>query len=75
MEILGDCDTLIDEMIEKGAAMKAEEKPRQRTLSRSLALLKSRNFLIEADDCYQINPEYKPLIQYYANSIEHWWND
>jgi len=75
LEILGDCDTLIDEMIEKGAAMKAEEKPRQRTLSRSLALLKSRDFLIETDDCYQINPEYKPLIQYYANSIEHWWND
>lgn len=75
LEILGDCDTLINEMIEKGAAMKAEEKPRQRTLSRSLALLKSRDFLIETDDYYQINPEYKLLIQYYANSIEHWWNE
>jgi len=75
LEIIGDCDTLIDEMIEKGAAMKAEEKPRQRTLSRSLDMLISRNFLIEADDYYQINPEYKPLIQYYANSIEHWWKE
>ena len=73
LEIIGDCDTLIDEMIEKGAAMKAEEKPRQRTISRSLDMLISRNFLIETDDRYQINPEYKPLIQYYANSIEHWW--
>ncbi|PCI80248.1 MAG: glycerol-3-phosphate acyltransferase [SAR86 cluster bacterium] len=73
LEILGDCDTLIDEMIEKGAAMKAEEKPRQRTLSRSLDMLKSRNFLTETDDYYKISPEYKPLIQYYANSIEHWW--
>ncbi len=75
LEIIGDCDTLIDEMIEKGAAMKAEEKPRQRTLSRSLDMLISRNFLIVADDYYQINPEYKPLIQYYANSIEHWWKE
>lgn len=75
LEILGDCDTLIDEMIKNGAAMKAEEKPRQRTLARSLDLLKSRNFLIETDDRYQINPEYRPLIQYYANSIEHWWNE
>lgn len=75
LEILGDCDALIDEMIAKGAAMKAEEKPRQRTLSRSLALLRSRDFLVEEDDCYRVNPEYKPLIQYYANSIEHWWNE
>ena len=75
LEIFGDCDTLIDEMIEKGEAMKADEKPRQRTLSRSLDMLLSRNFLIEADDYYQINPEYKLLIRYYANSIEHWWNE
>ena len=75
LEIFGDCDTLIDEMIEKGAAMKAEEKPRQRTLSRSLDMLIARNFLIETDDYYQINPEYKLLISYYANSIEHWWNE
>ena len=75
LEIIGDCDSFIDEMIEKGAAMKAEEKPRQRTLSRSLDMLKTRNFLIETDDCYQINPQYKPMIQYYANSIEHWWNE
>jgi glycerol-3-phosphate O-acyltransferase len=75
LEIFGDCDTLIDEMIEKGAAMKADEKPRQRTLSRSLDMLLSRNFLIETDDYYQINPEYKLLICYYANSIEHWWNE
>lgn len=75
LEIVGDCDTLIDEMIEKGAAMKAEEKPRQRTLSRGLDLLISRDFLIETNDCYQVNPEYRPLIEYYANSIEHWWNE
>lgn len=75
LEIIGDCDTLIDEMIENGAAMKTEEKPRHRTLSRSLDMLKTRNFLIEKDDCYQINPDYRPLIQYYANSIEHWWNE
>jgi len=75
LEIIGDCDTLIDQMIEKGAAMKAEEKPRQRTISRSLDMLITRNFLVETDDYYQVNPEYKPLIQYYANSIEHWWNN
>lgn len=75
LEILADCDDLIDAMIEKGAAMKADEKPRHRTLSNSLDLLITRNFLIEEDDRYRINPHYRSLIQYYANSIEHWWND
>jgi len=75
LELVGDCDALIDEMIAQGAAMKVEEKPRHRTLSRSLDMLISRSFLIEKDDYYQINPEYRPLIQYYANSIEHWWNE
>lgn len=75
LEILGDCDTLIDEMIAKGAAMKPEQKPRQQTLSRSLDLLISRDFLTEKDDCFRINPQHRPLIEYYANSIEHWWKE
>ena len=75
LEIVSDCDTLIDEMIQKGAAMTAKEKPRQRTLANSLDLLISRDFLIEQDDRYRINPQYRPLVQYYANSIEHWWKD
>jgi hypothetical protein len=66
---------LIDEMIEKGAAMKTEEKWRQRTISRSLDMFISRKFLIETDDYYQTNPEYKLFIRYYANFIEHWWNE
>ena len=75
LEIVGECDTLIEEMMAKGAAMKAQEKPRPRTLSNSLDLLISRNFLLESNEHYRINPEYRPLVQYYANSIEHWWNE
>lgn len=75
LEIIGDCDELIDQMIAKGAAMKTEEKPKPRTLSNSLDLLVHRKFLIEQDEKIQINPQFLPFIQYYANSIEHWWND
>ncbi len=73
LEILTECDTLIDAMIERGAAMKAGEKPRPRTLSNSLDMLKERNILLEQDDRYRVNPQCLPLLQYYANSIEHWW--
>ena len=75
LEIVSGCDDLIDAMMQRGAAMRAEEKPRQRTLSRSLDLLKNRNLLIEEDDRYRINPQHRSLVQYYANSIEHWWRD
>ncbi|MFT4862716.1 MAG: glycerol-3-phosphate O-acyltransferase [Pseudohongiellaceae bacterium] len=75
IEIISRCDELIDEMITRGAPMKPDEKPRHRTLSNSLELLHSREMVIEADDRYQINPAKEGLINYYANSIEHWWRD
>lgn len=75
LEIVGQCDTLIDEMIAKGAAMTPEQKPRQRTLSNSLDLLLSRGLLLERDDRFRVAAEGAALLQYYANSIEHWWND
>jgi glycerol-3-phosphate O-acyltransferase len=75
LEIVGNCDKLIDEMIERGAAMRTDEKPRPRTLANTLDMLKERNLLLEQDDRYRINPEHEPLLQYYANSIEHWWRD
>jgi glycerol-3-phosphate O-acyltransferase len=75
LEIISRCDELIDDMIKRGAPMKPAEKPRHRTLSNSLELLKNREMVIEADDRYQINPQLEGLVKYYANSIEHWWRD
>lgn len=73
LEIFSDADTLIDRMIEKGAAMRADEKPRHRTLSNSLDMLIERKLVIEKDDLYSVNESRLNLVEYYANSIEHWW--
>lgn len=73
LEIVGRCDALLDEMIAHGAAMKVEEKPRSRTLSNSLELLSTRELVLEEHDHFRINPEHRALVQYYANSIAHWW--
>ncbi|MEX2129930.1 MAG: 1-acyl-sn-glycerol-3-phosphate acyltransferase, partial [Pseudohongiellaceae bacterium] len=48
LEIFSRCDQLIDAMIARGAPMKVEEKPRHRTLSNSLEMLKDRGLLLEA---------------------------
>lgn len=71
--MVSECDVLIDKMIARGAAMKEEEKPRHKTLVNSLDMLKERNILLENKDRYSVNSEQASLIQYYANSIEHWW--
>ncbi len=73
IEIVSHCDELIDGMIERGAPMKLEQKPRQRTLSNALELLCNRKIVIEKDDRYEINTDRLDLARYYANSIEHWW--
>lgn len=73
LEIFGRCDRLIDAMIQRGAAMKPEEKPRHRTLSTSLDMLTERGMLVETNDHYRVQPGQHALLQYYANSIRHWW--
>jgi glycerol-3-phosphate O-acyltransferase len=73
LEIHAECDVLIDEMIRRGAAMKPEEKPRNRTLTRSMNMLIHRDLVLQNQDQYRINPDHKNVLMYYANSIEHWW--
>jgi glycerol-3-phosphate O-acyltransferase len=65
-------DRLIDELIQGGAAMRDEEKPRNSTLLQSLQLLQRRGILIEDKDRYFPSADSKALLQYYANSIAHW---
>ncbi|MDP3517389.1 MAG: 1-acyl-sn-glycerol-3-phosphate acyltransferase [Pseudohongiella sp.] len=75
LEIVSRSDELLDLMISNGAAMKEAEKPRSRTLLKSLELLTARQFVVEENDRYRINPEHRTLVQYYANSIAHWWQE
>lgn len=71
-EIITAVNELIDRIIRAGAAMKDTERPRGTTILSSLELLKRRGILIEENDCFAVNPESRPLIGYYANSIAHW---
>lgn len=72
LELFRHCDSVIDDMIARGAAMKPDEKPRHRTLSASLEMLTERGVLIEKDDRFFAADSHRPLLEYYANSIRHW---
>jgi glycerol-3-phosphate O-acyltransferase len=72
LDIIAGCDRVIDEMVSAGAAIRAEQKPRHKTIAAALENLKHRHILIETDDSFKVNPEFERLIEYYANSIRHW---
>lgn len=71
LDIFVKVEQMIQEMINNGAAMKKNEQPRNKTLMESLKLLVDRKILEEKNDYYKVAPEHKPLIAYYANSLQH----
>jgi glycerol-3-phosphate O-acyltransferase len=72
VDVIVEVDNLIDELIDGGAAMREEEKPRNTTLLQSLQLLQRRGVLIGDNDRYFAGPDSAALLNYYANSIAHW---
>jgi len=75
MEIMTRCDALIDLVINNGAPMRSDERPRHSTIGIALGNLVKHDILFEEHDCYRLNPAAKERVQYYANSIIQWTAD
>lgn len=75
LEIITESNQLLDNIMQNGAAMRPNEKPRSKTLERSLENLVLRGLVIANGNKYQVNPDYSDLLQYYANSIAHWQDE
>lgn len=75
LEIFSKVESLIRIMIDNGAAMKKREQPRNRTLMDGLNLLVSRGILEEKNDHYYVSENSNLIIEYYANSIKHWFEN
>ena len=73
IELVAESDALIDEIMEKGAAMRIEQKPRPKTLINSLDRLVEREMVVVEGDFYRVNPNKLAIVNYYANSLAHWW--
>jgi len=59
-------------MMERGAAMKPEQKPRTKTMADALENLKARGVLVEENDHFRVSPGAEGLLGYYAGSVGHW---
>ena len=73
LEIAGACDEIIDDLIRRGSPMKKSEKPRQRTMQNTLRLMRVHGLVLEENDHYSVNPDNRRLLEFYANSIRHWF--
>ncbi len=71
LEVVARTHDLTDAFIAGGAAMKPSEKPRHKTVTNALEMLRLRGLVSAHDDVYRIADGARPLIDYYANSLAH----
>lgn len=70
-EVIEKVNTLVDNLVQSGSAMREDEKPKHNTIAQGLALLSDRQILIRENDRFRLNSKAQALLQFYANSIRH----
>ncbi len=73
LEVITEAHQLIDFLIEQGAPLNDAEKPAKKTMQKALAMLVHDGLLELAADRYRVADSQQTLLDYYANSIEHWF--
>lgn len=73
LEVISSVHDLIDELIEIGAPLNDSEKPAKKTMQKSLALMAHYGLLEPVSGGYQVVSDSQEFLDYYANSIEHWF--
>jgi len=73
LDVISGVHSLFDQLIENGAPVNDSEKPARMTIEKSLALMEYRRLLDRHDGQYRAPNDARALIDYYANSIEHWF--
>ena len=65
---------LIDRLIERGAPLDASDKPARITIQKGLRLLQHYELLSLSGDRYVGNADKATILEYYAASIDHWFD-
>lgn len=64
---------LIDKLQEKGAPITNSQRPKDKTITRALELLVKRKLIQEQNSIYSIVGKEREVLEYYHNSLAHWW--
>lgn len=73
-EMLTTVYALTDELMAKGAPLRAAEKPGKKTLLKALALMAHHQLIVPDGDGFKVFADNRDLVTYYANSIAHWFD-
>ena len=75
LEIKNRVVDLIRELQAHGAPIRDHEMPRERTIMAAIDMLKHRHMISEKRGWYHAEPASHDLLDFYANSITHWFTD
>jgi len=73
LQVISAVHDLIDDLIEKGAPINDSETPSRKTMQKSLALMVHHGLLDTGEGGFRAVSDAQERLQYYANSIEHWY--
>ena len=73
LEIKGRVQSLIDNLEKHGARVYIPRSDRDYTIEVGLRMLTLRHIVLENDELYYAAPDDMDVIQYYANSIDHFF--
>ncbi len=72
LDLKSQAATRIDELKSLGAPIDIASNAREGVLNNALSMLKGRGLVDNNENLIRINPEAETLLEYYANSIQHW---
>jgi glycerol-3-phosphate O-acyltransferase len=73
-EIEGRCTRLLDTLSAKGAPVfETPRSTRKRMIVDAVDFMLLRKIIKPSADRYRAIPEEKPILEYYANAMGHWW--
>ena len=71
-DVEGHVNRLIDEIEPLGASIYVSTRSRVQNIVTALNMLKIRRLVIEQDGLFRTDPQMLDVLNYYANSIDHW---
>ncbi len=70
-DLIGRIESFRDELIRRGAQLIQPERSAEEILDRAWRMLTMRRLVVRHGDGYLLLPGQRPLLEYYANSVEH----
>ncbi|MFP6584692.1 MAG: 1-acyl-sn-glycerol-3-phosphate acyltransferase [Candidatus Hydrogenedentota bacterium] len=66
---------IVEQLQALGAPIRDHEKPKEATIERGLQMMAHHGMILESNGHFSANPDSVVLLNFYAASLEHWFDD